>query len=330
MRRGPLLTLVLLLPLLAAGGSGLAQPGQPGGADTGGAGTAGAGAMSANPRPGTPQITGAEIAGVTYVDAGALATALGDVVRAAGGVLTWRGSEGVATFFLGSADALLQKPLTGGPDDWALSAPPLLKAGSSGAEASGWLLPLDAVQLLGVAASEVAEQVYLHLPGGVMAVLVPAPSGGPDADSGDLPGTPDVGPGSSEVTAVAGVTALRFFVDDDLSLLVLDLDMAPLAYPELTAVVDAAAAKAGGDQALLALVTSLRQRDWSTSLVFEQDALVVEVRSPYRFHLFLGAGSTVSPQAPVAGVILLPPAFSLYKPITVSWAGQTATVTFRR
>ena len=314
--------LVLLLVLLFASSSGLAQQGQSGAPDTHDAAAAEAADRAA------PTIAGAQLAGVTYVAAGALASALGDVVTAAGGVLTWRGDQGVATFFLGSADALLQMPLTGGPDDWALSAPPLVRAGSTGAEPSDWLLPLDAVQLIGVAATQDGEQVYLHLPGGAV-VRLALGSGAGQAAGVDTAWTPPEG-GGAEVTLVGGVPALRFFADEELSLLLLDLDMAPLAFPELTAVVDEAAARAGADHALLALVTALNQREWSTSLVFAQDDLSLEVRSPYRFHLFLGTVSGVSPAAPAAGVILLPQAFSLYKPIAVSWAGQSATVTFRR
>jgi hypothetical protein len=269
-------------------------------------------------------IGGHLIAGVTYLDAGALATALGDVVTAAGGVLTWRGAAGVATLFLGSADALLQRPLTGGPDDWALSAPPLLTSAGAASDPSAWLLPLDAVQLLGVTATALGDQVYLQFPDGTLLAVMFGSDG-----TSDQPASADEPGGSSELSAVAGVPALRFFLDDELSMVLLDLDLAPLAYPELTTVIDAAAARAGGDQALLALVTSLSQREWPTSLVFEQDDLSIEVRSPYRFHLYLGDDSSVSPEAPVAGVVLLPPAFSLYRPIMVSWAGLTATVTFR-
>lgn len=311
----------MALVLLLAAPVGLAQSDPPEASEPGTPNPPAAAATS----PGATGIAGDVVAGATYIGAGALATALGDVVTAAGGVLTWRGAEGVATFFLGSADALLQRPQDGGPDEWALSAPPLLSAGGVATDPFDWLLPLDAVQLLGVATTAIDEQVYLYLPGGAVATVAVGSTGG-----SDQPGLPDMDSGSSEVTAVAGVPALRFFVGDDLSLLLLDLDLAPLAYPELTAVVDAAAAKAGGDQALLALVTSLGQRDWSTSLTFAQGDQRVEVRSPFRFHLYLGAASAVSPQAPVAGVILLPAAFSLYKPIAVSWAGQTATVTFRR
>ncbi|HLU82882.1 MAG TPA: hypothetical protein VKZ43_05725 [Trueperaceae bacterium] len=318
-------TLLLLLVLLSLTTLVHAQADGAGAPQAAGQNAVGA----TEPGHGVPIIAGTEIAGVTYVDAGGLASALGDVVTAAGGVLTWRGDQGVATFFLGSADALLQQPLTGGPDDWALSAPPLLKAGSSGVDPAGWLLPLDAVQLLGVAATQLDEQVYsLHLPSGAV-VRLALGSGAAPADVDAVAWSREAGDGN-EVTAVGGVPALRFFADEDLSLLLIDLDMAPLAFPELTAVVDEAAARAGGDHALLALVTALRQRDWSASLVFEQDDLSLEVRSPYRFHLYLGSAVAVSPDAPVAAVILLPQTFSLYKPIAVSWAGQTATVTFRR
>ena len=297
-----LLTLLLVMQCLA----------QPGG--SGAAGT----------RDG-PSIPGRVVEGVTFVAAGALASATGDVVTAAGGVLTWRGAEGVATFFLGSADAVLRRPQDGGPSDWALSAPPVLAEGGSREDPGAWLVPLDAVHLLGVATDWVGDAAYLHLPSGVRAPLVLAGDAG-EVDSGDELEAPR---GASEIVEVAGLPAVRFFVEDDLSLLLLDLDLAPLAYPELTAVIDEAAAVAGGDQALLALITSLSEREWPSTVTFEQDGVSVEVRSFYRFHLYVGDAEAVAPSSPVAGVILLPPTYSLYRPITVSWAGQTATVTFR-
>src|SRR5690606_14340873 len=140
-------------------------------------------------------VTGALRGGVTYVEASSLSVALGHVVTSDGETLTWRGAEGVATFFAGSADALLQRPGDGGPVEWALAAPVLLEDGSEGegaAEAasageapggaSGWLLPLDAVQLLGVAAEEGPGGVTLLGPGGEeLVVTVPAPP--PDASA---------------------------------------------------------------------------------------------------------------------------------------------------
>lgn len=273
-------------------------------------------------------VPGRVVDGVTFVAAGPLATVLGDVVTAAGGVLTWRGSEGVATFFIGSSDALLQRPQNGGPDDWALSTRVQLVTGGSQDLVGDWLLPLDAVQLVGVATRWVGDLVTLHTPSGAL-LTIDITTGDAQGDAASTGQSQAASQGATEVGDIAGVTTLRFF-DDDLAVLLLDLDLAPLAYPELTDVIDAAAATAGEDQALLALVTSLSTRQWSSSLTFEQDGSSVEVRSYYRFHLFVGDPEVVAPDAPAAGVILLPPVFSLYRPITVSWSGLTATVTFRR
>src|SRR5690606_32993986 len=135
------------------------------------------GGLSSPEPPGAVTVPGRVVDGVTFVAAGALGVALGDVVTTAGDVLTWRGSEGVATFFLGSADALLQRPRNGGPDERALSAPPLLVPGGSQDDVGDWLLPLDAVQLVGVAADWVGGLVYLRLPGGenvVVAIVIDA------------------------------------------------------------------------------------------------------------------------------------------------------------
>jgi hypothetical protein len=126
------------------------------------------------------------------------------------------------------------------------------------------------------------------------------------------------------------VPALRFFVGDTVSLLLLDLDLAPLAFPAMAATIDAAAEAAGEDHALLLLVTALEPASWETSLRFAQDGRTLEARYPYRLRLHLGASGTVSPEAPVAGVALLPTTFSLYRPLVVAWAGAEATITFRK
>jgi len=43
----------------------------------------------------------------------------------------------------------------------------------------------------------------------------------------------------------------------------------------------------------------------------------------------MGAAAVVVVAALVAAVVLLPSTFSLYRPLTVSWAGVEATVTLR-
>src|SRR5690554_6765793 len=190
-------------------------------------------------------VAGAERGGATYVEARSLAVAFGDVVTAAGDTLAWRGAEGVVTFFAGSAEALLQRPGDGGPSEWALSAP-VARDPAADAAGGGWLLPLDAVQLLGVATVEGPDGPVLHAPNGeVLVVTLPAP---PPA-AGDEFG-PDWGP-----VTMGGAAGLRFFAGAQ-SAMLLDLDLLPLAYPEATAAVDAAAARAGSDHALLRVATA--------------------------------------------------------------------------
>lgn len=305
-------------------------------------------------------LPGLVLSGVEYVDAAALALTLGDVVTANGGILTWRGAEGVVTFFAGSADALLQRPGDGGADDWSLSAPvetgvAEFRAGSeapTGAgpavvpgAAAGWALPLDAVQLLGVAFELTPGGVLLHGPSGQDLRLVMLEAGGADAGSQAQGGNVEqgvVGGGSAELaglaavdsrwemTEIAGAPALRFFAPPGKSLLLLDLDLAPLAFPEATAAVDAAVAKAGSDHALLLVVSALSPQPWSSSLMFEQDGRSLEVRHPYRLRVYQGEPDSVGPGESVAAIVLLPSSFSLYRPLSVTWEAIDATVTFRR
>src|SRR5690606_28080499 len=82
-------TLLLLLVLLSLTTLVHAQADGAGAPQAAGQNAVGA----TEPGHGVPIIAGTEIAGVTYVDAGGLASALGDVVTAAGGVLTWRGDQ---------------------------------------------------------------------------------------------------------------------------------------------------------------------------------------------------------------------------------------------
>lgn len=277
------------------------------------------------------QVLGLDGPGVRYVEAASLAVSMGDVATVDGEVLTWRGVQGVVTFFLGSSVALLQAPGSGGPDEHSLSATVRTIQASELARlsmqlpdhpAAGWLLPLDAVQLLGVANDEVGGLSLLHLPNGATTgVQLPTP----------VADTPRAAYGASwEAAEIGGSPALRIYASDRLSLLLLDLDLAPLAFPDATAVVDAAAARIGVDHALLLVVSALDETAWESRLVFEQDGRVLEVRHPYRLRVYRGSAEVVTPDQAAAAVVMLPVSFSLYRPLKVTWAGVEATVTFRR
>ena len=276
--------------------------------------------MSMNLVQAQKTVEGAFLDGVTYVEARSRARGRGAGVTVTGEKLTWRGHEGIATFFDGSSVALLQRPGDGDPTEWPLSAPVYTDVPSA-AEGSGWFLPLDAVQLLGVAAEERGGPVTLYAPDGsrldIALPPVMVPSTGPDAGTAWEP---------AQMGAASGV---RLF-DHDQSLLLLDLDMLPLAFPEATDVIDDAALRAGNDHALLLIGTALVDGALSTTMAFEQAGRRLEVGAPYRVHVYKGDPEAVGPGREVAAVVLLPATFSLYEPLSVSWSGVQATFTFRR
>lgn len=325
-------------------------------------------AVLSAPSAAAQSVAGELVDGVPYLDLASLAHHLGVVMTAMDDVATWRGAAGVATFFRDSADALIQRPGDAGPADQVLAAPVLLRAGTwlvpldaapllgvdavvsrslaggdgaaggaeegaaGGAEqgaGSGASLPVDAAAV-GIA-------VRLVLPDGrELTVELEDPSRPPATDAAGASSM-----GAAVAPAARGVAwevsdigpsvpALRFFAGDAVSLLLVDLDLAPLAFPEWTAVVDAAADEAGADHALLLLVTALEPASWQPSLRFTQDGRVLEARHPYRLRLHLGNAGSVAPGAPVAGVVLLPASFSLYRPLEVAWQGATGVITFRR
>ncbi len=263
-------------------------------------------------------------AGTVFVELTDLARAAGVVATASGEVLTYRGPLGVVTFFAGSSAGLQQRPGDSGPTDVSFSAPVV----RSGAE---WWAPLDALELLGVAPDPAGSAV--DLVDGVVAPLTQEPFPGsapeepPAQAEGDDP-TWEVG------ELAAGVPVLRFF-DGTVGLTLMDLALLPLARPDLTAQVDAAldtARESGGarDNLLLLQVNAAEASAWDSTLRFAQGDRELEVRYPYRLLLQVGSHETVGPDAPVAGVVLLPAGFDLYRPLRVEWAGVSAEVSFRR
>lgn len=270
-----------------------------------------------------------------YVAVEPLALALGVVATTNANSLTWRGQQGVVTFFEASPEALLQAANGGEPLEWSLSAPVRIVN-------QAWFVPLDAVQLLGLLLPDDlgAAPTALTLPGGRemrldYGAVVPqgADSAAETAEGGATLGELGVlDPGWELADVAPALPALRFFTDDGVSLMLVDLVLVPLAFPELTRLVDEAAdeaAAASGDQPLLLLVTALHATSWDARLRFVQGERTLEVDDPFRLLLRLGSSETVSPTEPAAGVVLLPPSFNLYRPLRVEWGDLSAEVTFR-
>lgn len=252
--------------------------------------------------------------GVLYVPAAPVARALGDILTPGQGSLTWSSDRGTLTVFADSPDALWQAPTGGAPTDLGLAAPALLEGGH-------WWLPADALDTLGVR----PEGDVLLLPGGGrLALTVPAP---PVTASG----------GRSEIDDLGhGVPALRLFAQatgtagDAVAVEITDLDLLALVEPSQSRAIDGALARAGPDKPLLVVVSSLTPSAWTAMFQLEQGGRTLEIRYPYRMRLVQGSVDRVGPDSPAAVVLLLPAWFDLYSPITVSWQGVRATVTFRR
>lgn len=233
----------------------------------------------------------------------------------------------------------------------ALSAPVLVRS-------DGWFVPLDALPLFGIdPPADVRSPTELVLPGvGSLAIVLqqgaagappvlaleedpaaagsaaPAPLavGGADLRLREGP-SPDGGLGWEVVgDPLAGV---RFFGAEGSSVLLLDLALVPLAAPELTEAVNRAlddVAADGADRLLLLVGVTSDERELGTELRFEQADHLVTVEDGRRLVLVAGDPFAVSPGAPVAAAVLLPPEFNLYRPMTVVWEGVHAEVRFRR
>lgn len=278
-----------------------------------------------------------------YVEVAGLARALGVVTQADANVLTWRGADGPTTLFADSADALVHFPGDAGATDVALAAPVRVVDGA-------WFVPLDALPLFGVevppfgdrpaslAAPSGREITIEYLPNTPESEVPVEPAGVQEETNRTEAGTQarhtlgTTGRPSWEALE-APLAGVRFFDGDGVSLLLVDLALVPLAEPGLTADVDGAidrAREAGSDHVLLLMVNAVADLTWSPVLVFEQDGRRMEVRSPYRMVLEAGEEGRVTPTQPVLGAVLLPPSFSLYRDLTVEWAGSRAVVRFRK
>ncbi|HKI59103.1 MAG TPA: hypothetical protein VKA00_07815 [Trueperaceae bacterium] len=270
-------------------------------------------------------VTGMRVGGVPYAPADAVARALGDIVVSGQGSLTWRTARGTLTVFADSPDALWQESGASEAQTIGLSAPVLLRDG-------GWWLPLDALDTLGVR----VQGADLLLPDGTTLVF-------------RLPSLPAAGAdGRSQVDELGnGVPALRLFAGGgdagaaggsgaatdagpQVAALLADLDMLPLVDPSERAAIDQALEGTAPDKPLMVVVTALQDGGWQPTFTLSQGGRSLEFRYPYRMRLVGGSPSRVGPDAPASMLLLLPAWFNLYRPITVSWQGVSASITFRR
>jgi hypothetical protein len=247
------------------------------------------------------------------VAAADLARALGAHLDVTDGVLTLRARHGVLTAFAHAPDAVWHAAGAAAPDDIAAASPVTVVDGR-------WYLPEDMVGVLGVR----VDGDTLALPDGQVRALVVLP--------------PDAAPPTSgaEVVALApGVQALRLYAESpsgpaSVSLLVVDLGMLALAFPEQREALDAQVRALHAEKALFLVVTSLGPAAWEPALYVRQDDVEVLLRAPLAVQVLEGEPADLRPGAPVAAVAFLPSSFDLRRPLHVRWAGASGSLTLRR
>ncbi|UCH25564.1 MAG: hypothetical protein JSV66_16785 [Trueperaceae bacterium] len=229
------------------------------------------------------------------------------------GNLTVRTPHGILIVFDGSPDVLWQPAAGSGPEDQSFSAPVIVEGGD-------WYAPEDLLQLFGIGLVDDA----LVLPGGGrLGLSFPQVLAAVSGDSYEL------------IDLGNRVPALRYYAPgsagpETISLLLVDLGLLALAYPEQQQQLDAFMSDIDRDRPLYFIVTGIQEGMWETSFLFQQGGVSLEVRYPFRVRLLEGEAGVVGPDRPVAGLILLPDEFNLRVPMRVTWSGVSAEVTFRR
>lgn len=255
-------------------------------------------------------VTASREAGILYLAWSELAARLGYSTSGSEASLVVRTPGGILTVFAGSSEVLWSAPGQG-EAELSLAAPVVQREGR-------WWVPEDLLATLELTVSEGALTTRdgRRLP---LETLAAAPSAAAETALVDLGNR---------------VTGLAFYAPgaagpDTLSLLVLDAGLLALVRPEAQAALDAAEARFGDAHLLYFVVTALAEAGWTPQFVLEQSSARLELNYPFAVSLFSGDPARVTPEAPVSGVIVLPPSVNLRAPLTLVWQGLSGEVRFR-
>ena len=257
-----------------------------------------------------------DVAGVLYVSVNDFSTQLGYSLSGDAGSLTVRAAAGVVVLFENSPDILF-KPVNSAEtlerSDQSLAAP-VFKVDDA------WFAPAEFLELLGFAVS--ATDVTAP-DDRTFNLVFPSMTASDSSDPSRL------------VELDNGVTGLSFYLPgtagpETVSLLAVDLGLLSLALPAEQRDLDAVMSKFKEGKPLYFVVTALATATWQASFTVAQGERSAELRHPFGVNVLTGDAATLGPDAPVAGLLLLPTWVNLRQPLHLSWAGMTATVQFRR
>jgi len=247
----------------------------------------------------------------TLVAGDDLARALGAAWSDDGRAFTLRVAAGVLTVFGDDVDALWQ-PVGGAGPTVVSAALPARRVDDR------WFVPED---LLGVLGARV-DGAVLRLPGGGTRPLV-------------LPRAAVAAAASELVPLGPGIEALRLFVDGaggeaSVSMLVVDLGLLALAFPEQQGALDAVLRDLRAEKVLFLTVTATAEAAWQPAIYVVQDGRETLLAEPFAVQVLAGDPARVAPGEPVVAVAFLPDGIDLRRPLTVRWAGVSGTWTLRR
>jgi hypothetical protein len=253
------------------------------------------------------QVSARRVAGAVVVSLSDITTTLGYSVSESAGSFTIRFDNTVLTLFDQSPDITLN-----GAEDTLSS--------NAFEEKNEWFAPDDALSFLNVT----LNGTTLTFPNGQSASL-------------EFPTNPTTFSSARTATIDLGnsVTGTAFYAsgnagDETVSVLMLDLKLLALAFPEQQKEFDALSSKFTKGKPIYFLVTALADSPWQSSFTLEQDGKVLQYQAPNSLSLLEGDPNTVTPSTPVSGVLVLPDWVNLRAPVTVTWSGITASVQFRR
>lgn len=228
--------------------------------------------------------------------------------------LSVQSPDGVLVVFAGSPDVSWRPRNGRGGGDIGLSVPVVARAGT-------WYVPPDAVELLGVTVSGNSVQLTA---GNQVAI---------DYRSNRMLQT-SIGR-TEQVDLANNVSALALYApgsagEDSISMLLADVGILSLAFPEQRRDFDSVLNQFDDVRPLFFSVTAIAASPWQSEVTFQQQGRRFIATNPDTLVVLSGDSNRVSPEQPVTGVILLPTAFDLRRPMNVRWQDASTAMQFRQ
>lgn len=265
------------------------------------------------------QVAASEFLGVRHFSVTDFARGLGTSATGFGNSVVVRTDFGILTLFTGERDYLWLPEGGTEPREYRAAVPVTEAAGHVWAT-------MEILDTMGATVSGVVvvlpdrSRLVLtgNLPAGGAAAASLPPFQRAPADSG------------SEVIELAnGVRALRM-TQGEYSLLLVDLGLLGLAFPEQRGELDAISAGLAGRRPLYFVLSADSPAPAVLSFSVLQPGMNARLEPPDSVVIVQGSQLELAPGSPVSGVVLLPAATNLRGPLRVEWQQVTAEMIFRR